>query len=92
MPFDRVVLQRTAECLLDLDALDARDVTTKDFRLEYGLQSPTVLFSSSDPEPGTWHRRGQPHRGGAWLWAHGGGRWYWQALTWRTALLELTSP
>jgi hypothetical protein len=65
MPLYRVVLQRTAECFLELSAMDARDVTTKDFRLEYGLPEPARPVVDSDPEPMTWHLRDQTHGGGA---------------------------
>ena len=76
MPYYRVVLQRTAECFLELDALEALDVTTKDFRLEYGLPEPSRPVIGSDPEPMTWHRRDQTHGGGAWIWADTG----WQVV------------
>lgn len=65
MPLYRLVLQRTVECDLVLNAEDWRDVTTKDFRAEYGLPEGGHHIKSDDPEPMTWHRVDQIRGGGA---------------------------
>jgi hypothetical protein len=76
LPYYRVVLQRTTECVIQLDAATVNDVDTEAFRQEYGLPSATGRALFRDPDPVTWHRVDRNAGAGAIVWTDTG----WQVV------------
>lgn len=72
LPYYRVVLQRTTECVMRLDANAADAVTTEAFRREYGLPPADGQNTRRDPDPFDWHRTDRREGGGALVWADTG--------------------